>query len=143
MLRVCQVNTISSPTKGDIDYERRLAVAHLINESIRNIDNKHQRCFEGAAINKRFGLMKPYLSFKGVSYSNGTYAIDGSYFEFGTARMSFDVITTNKADGFFARWIDFMFIHHIPFSHLKDLIIIADNKVFSYRACSIEIKDYD
>lgn len=143
MLRVCQVNTISSPTKGDIDYERRLVVARLINESIRNIDNKHIRSFEGAAINIRFGLMKPYISFRGVSFSNGTYSGDGCDFEFGAAQMTFNVSTDCRVEHFTARWIDFMFIHHIPFSHLKDLIIIADNKVFSYRACSIEIKDYD
>lgn len=144
MLRVYQVNMISSPTKGDIDHERRLVVAQLINHSIRNIENKHQRCFEGSAINKRFGkLLKPYINCRGVSWSNGTFSSDESTFEFGAAQMQFSLTTNYKAEHFYARWIDFMYIHHIPFTNLKDVYIIADNRVFSYRACKIDITDYD
>lgn len=135
---------ISSLTKSDIDFERRKVVAHLINHSIRNIDNKHMRCFEGAAIYKRFGkLLKPYINCRGVSWANGTYSTEGSFFEFGAAQMQFEVHTTDKAQPFQARWIDFMFIHHIPFTCAKDLFILADGKLFTYRNCIIDITDYD
>lgn len=135
---------ISSLTKSDMDFERRKVVAHLINHSIRNIENKHQRCFEGAAIYKRFGnLLKPYLSCRGVIYCNGSYMDGEVEFEFGASRTSF-VIHTSVNDEFFqARWIDFMFIHHIPFSPLKDLFILADGKLFAYRACRLDITHDD
>lgn len=133
-----------SHTKSDIDHERRLVAAQLITHSICNIENKHQRCFEGSAIIKRFGsLLNPYIRCRGISWSNATISEMGSEMEFGAAQMKFTIITDDRAEPLYARWIDFMFIHHIPFSKLKDVIILSDNRVYSYRACRLDIQDYD
>lgn len=135
---------IYSPTKSDIDYERRLVAAQLITHSIRNIENKHQRSFEGSDIIKRFGsLLNTYLSCRGVSWSNAIISYDGCEIEFGASQMQFKIITDYRAEPLYVRWIDFMFINHIPFSKLKDVIIIAENRVYSYRACRLDIDDYD
>lgn len=135
---------ISSLTKTEMNFERRKAVAHFVSESIKDILNSQIRIHAGWELLKNINVFKgkPELIGRQVSWCNGVIDTNRSEIEFHANNKIYIIKVPYRARYAQLRRIDFMYIHHIPFSSLKDIFIIADGRLVIYRGSKLEIANY-
>ena len=132
------------PTKSDINFERRKNVALFINECIKDEYNEHDRLNYGIEIIRSFGdLMKIELKCRSVGWCTTISDSSGTTLDFEANDTRYVINFTYQTEAVKMRWIDFMFIHHIPFSTLKNVFIIANGNVYAYRDCLVRTTRYN